>query len=81
MYNFSSLLAKAVDLKKVQSLKHHHTISFANVSKLARMFLNTNIAAKLIKTLILMESPPVRTDRIAPRNVRSQRVNPLNTRV
>ena len=81
MYNFSSLLAQAVDLKKVPSLKHHHTIAFANVAKLARMFLNTNIAAKLIKTLILMESPPVRTNRIAPRNVRSQRVNPLNTRV
>lgn len=81
MYNFTSLLTKSVKIKDYHSLKHKQIISFANAAKLARIYINTKISAKLIKTLILMEAPPVRDNRNAPRNVRSQRVNPLNTRV
>lgn len=81
MYNFTSLLISATPINTDKKYKHDIKQSFSNAAKVARMYLTHKYSNILIKTLILSEIIPIRDDRHAPRNVRSQRVNPLNTRV
>lgn len=81
MYNYTSLLAQTVKVTNKSSNKHKHKLSFSNAIKIARLFLKMPITNKLIKTLLLMDSPPIRNNRSAPRNVRCRRAIPLNNRV
>lgn len=80
MFNYTSLLIRTVNMKKNPSFKHEHKISFSNAAKVARLQLRMKILNKIIKTLLLMDSPPIRDNRKAPRHVRCQRVVPLNNR-
>jgi hypothetical protein len=81
MYNFTSLIASVVKIKDNPKFKHEHKISFANAAKTSRMYFKINMSVETLETLIRKYIIPIRDDRRYERNVRSQTVLPLNTRV
>jgi hypothetical protein len=81
MYNFTSLIASVVKIKDNPKFKHEHKISFANAAKTSRMYFKINMSVETLETLIRKYIIPIRGDRRYERNVRSQTVLPLNTRV
>lgn len=80
MFNYTALLMRTVKMKKDASFKHKHKLSFSNAAKVARLQLKMNLLNKMIKTLLLMDTHPIRDNRIAPRNVKCRRLVPLNNR-
>ena len=80
MYNYISLMTGNIPVKSNENNKHNYHVSFSDSVNLCRRHLLQLISTDKLKALLLQRRSPVRPERSFPRNIRSQRLRPLNNR-
>lgn len=79
MYNFMSLMIGTVKVMK-EDLKYDYQVSFSDSVYPCRKCLLGLIGPVKLKALLSQRLSPIRPGRSFPRNIRSQRLRPLNNR-
>ena len=78
-FNFISMVVSCVEVKKTNT-KYDYKISFSDAINTGRLYLLGRVAHCDVVELLLMHKSPVRPDRAYKRDMRSQRLRPLNDR-